>query len=146
MDKVYLLITLYYTYYLIRKGMVLNDGNSYLDHLFQKSLCYNHHKENYKISQEEGVTPTGFKLRKDPAFLPVTDSFQQKWDAILFNAERNLVELLLVETDSVIKKLELDIDKELKRLFPNSIEENRSVIKKKHQPYKKQLSRRRRKK
>ena len=146
MDKVYLLITLYYTYYLIRKGMVLNDGNSYLDHLFQKSLCYNHHKENYKISLEEGVTPTGLKLRKDPAFLPATDGFQQKWDAILFNAERNLVELLLVETDSVIKKLELDINKELKRLFPNSIEENRSVIKKKHQPYKKQLSRRRRKK
>ena len=146
MDKVYLLITLYYTYYLIRKGMVLNDGNSYLDHLFQKSLCYNHHKENYKISLEEGVTPTGLKSRKDPAFLPATDGFQQKWDAILFNAERNLVELLLVETDSVIKKLELDFDKELKRLFPNSIEENRSVIKKKHQPYKKQLSRRRRKK
>ena len=90
MDKVYLVITL-------------------------QSLRYNNHKENYKISLEEGVTPTGFKLRKDPAFLPVTDSFQQKWDAILFNAERNLVELLLVETDSVIKKLELDFDKELKK-------------------------------
>ena len=125
--------------------MVLNDYNSHLDHLFQKSLRYNHHKENYKISLEEVVTPIGLKLRKDPAFLPVTDGFQQKWDAILFNAERNLVELLLVETDSVIKKLELDFDKEMKRLFPNSIEENRSVIKKKHQPYKKQLSRRRRK-
>ena len=59
MDKVYLLITLYYIYYLIRKGMVLNDGNSYLDHLFQKSLRYNHHKENYKISLEEGVIPIG---------------------------------------------------------------------------------------
>ena len=55
--------------------MVLNDGNSYLDHLFQKSLRYNHHKENYKISLEEGVTPTRMKLRKDPAFLPVTDGF-----------------------------------------------------------------------
>ena len=59
MDKVYLLITLYYIYYLIRKGMVLNDGNSYLDHSFQKSLRYIHHKENYKISLEEGVIPIG---------------------------------------------------------------------------------------
>ena len=115
-------------------------------HLFQKSLRYNHHKENYKISLEEGVTPTGLKLRKAPAFLPVTDCFQQKWDAILFNAERNLVELPLVETGSVIKKLEIDFNKELKRQFPDSIVENRSVIKKKHQPYKKQLSIRRRKK
>ena len=116
--------------------MVLNDGNSHLEHLFQKSLRYNHRKDNYKISLEEGVIPTGLKLRKDPAFLPVTDGFQKKWNAILFNAERNLAELLLVETDSVNKKHELDFNKELKRLFSNSIEENRSVIKKKHQPYK----------
>ena len=132
MDKVYLLITLYHTYYLIRKVMVLNDGNSHLDHLFQKSLRYNHHKDNYKISLEEGVMSTGLKLRKDPAFLPVTDGFRKKWSAILFNVERNLAELLLVKTDSVIKKHELDFSKELKRLFSNSIEENRSVIKKKH--------------
>ena len=38
--------------------MVLNNGNSHLDHLFQKLLRYNHHNENYKISLEEGVTPT----------------------------------------------------------------------------------------
>ena len=38
MDKVYLLITLYYIYYLIRKGMVLNEGNSHLDHLLIKSV------------------------------------------------------------------------------------------------------------
>ena len=38
MDKVYLSITLYYIYYLIRKGMVLNEGNSHLDHLLEKSL------------------------------------------------------------------------------------------------------------
>ena len=36
------------------------------------------------------------KLRKDRAFLPVTDGLQKKWNAILFNAERNLAELLLV--------------------------------------------------
>ena len=146
MDQVYLLITLYHIYYLTRKGMVLKDGNPYLDYLFQTSLRYNNHKENYKVSLEEGVTPTGLKLRKDPAFLPVTDGFQQKWDTILFNAEKNLVDLLLVETDSVIKKLKFDFNKALKRQFPDSAEENMSVIKKKHQPYKKQLSMRRRKK
>ena len=107
-------MTLYYTYYLIRTGMLLNERNSHLDHLLQKSLGHNHHKENCKMSLEEGVTPTGLKLRKGPAFLPVTDGFQQKWDAILLNAERNLVELLLVEAASVIKKLELDFNKELK--------------------------------
>ena len=126
--------------------MVMNNGNSHLDNLFQKSLRCNHHKENYKISLDEGVTPSGLMLSKDQAFLLVTDSFQQKWDAILSNAEGNLVELLLVESDIVIKKLELDFNKELKKQFSDSIEEDRSVIKKKHQPYQKQLSIRRRKK
>ena len=57
--------------------------------------------------------PTG--LRKDPAFLPVTDGFQQKLDAILCNVERSLVELLLVDSDSVIKNLEIGFHKGLKR-------------------------------
>ena len=46
MDKIYLLITLYYKYYIIRKVMAVTDGYSHLDLLFQKSLCYNHHKQN----------------------------------------------------------------------------------------------------
>ena len=40
----------------------------------------------------------GVQVRKEPALLPVNGGFQQKWDAILFNAERNLVELLLGES------------------------------------------------
>ena len=75
MEKVYLHITLHYIYYIIRRGMVLNNDFSHFNHLFQKSLCYNHHKENYKITLAEEVIPTGLKLRKDPAFFPVTDEF-----------------------------------------------------------------------
>ena len=43
MDKVYMLIIFYY---IVIKGIVLNDELSHLDHLFEKSLCYHHHKEN----------------------------------------------------------------------------------------------------
>ena len=32
------------------KGMVLFDGNSHLDYLYQKSLRYQHHRENYVTS------------------------------------------------------------------------------------------------
>ena len=61
--------------------------------------------------------------------------------------ERSLVELLLAESDRVIKKLKLDFNKELKRQFPDlMIEARKSFIKKEHQPYKKQLSEQRRKK
>ena len=60
MDKVYILIIFYYV---VIKGMVLNDGFSHLDHLFQKSLRYQHHRENYKISLKEGIIPTGLKIK-----------------------------------------------------------------------------------
>ena len=62
------------------------------------------------------------KLRKDQAFLPVWDSFQRKWDAILFNADKNLVRLLLVEAGNVIKKLEFVFNKKVKIEFRDSIE------------------------
>ena len=54
MLKVYFLIITYYFINVI-KGMVLSDGNSQLDYLFQKSLRYNHHRENYQISIRDGI-------------------------------------------------------------------------------------------
>ena len=68
MDKVYMLIIFYYV---IVKGMVLNHGLSYFDHLFQKSLRYYHHKKNYKISLKEGIIPTGLRIKKEPAILVI---------------------------------------------------------------------------
>ena len=50
MNKVYMINIFYYV---VIKGMVLNEGLSHLDHLFQKSLPYHHHKENYEISLQE---------------------------------------------------------------------------------------------
>ena len=112
MDKVYMLII---CYYVVIKGMVLNDGLSHLDHLFQKSLCYHHHKENYKISLKEEIIQTGLKIKKEPGFVPVMEQFNKKWNSVLFDAERSLVELLLTELGNVIKKIETEFDQELKK-------------------------------
>ena len=102
MDKVYMLIIFYY---IAIKRMVLSDG-SHLDHLFQKSLRYHHHKENYKISLQEGIIPTCLKIKKELGFVPVTGQFNKKWNFVLFDAERRLLELLLTESGNVIKKIE----------------------------------------
>ena len=37
------------------KGMVFFDGNSHLDYLYQKSLRYQHHCENYVTSLLVGL-------------------------------------------------------------------------------------------
>ena len=98
MDIKYMLITFYYV---VVKGIILNDGLSYLDHLLRKSLRYHHDKENYKIILQEGIITTGLKIKKEPGFVPVTGQFNEKLDSVLFDGERSLEELLLTESDDV---------------------------------------------
>ena len=62
MDKNYKLIIFYY---LIIKGLILNDGLSHLDHLLQESLRYLHDKENYKIILQEEILTTGLKIKRN---------------------------------------------------------------------------------
>ena len=95
--------------------MVPNDGLSHFDHLFQKSLRYHHHKENYRISLQKGIILAGLKIKKDPGFVPVTEQFDKKRNSLFFNAERSLVELLLTESDNVIAKNEIEFNQELKK-------------------------------
>ena len=48
---------------------------SRFDLLLQKSVRYNHHKQNYERSLFEGIIPTGLKINKKPAFQPISGNF-----------------------------------------------------------------------
>ena len=74
-------------------SMVFSDGLEGLDKLLQK--IFKHHQLNYEESLRHGVIPKGLRIRKNPAFEPISDYIQIKWDEILYNVENNLVELLL---------------------------------------------------
>ena len=64
--------------------MVLkNNLLSQTDILFQKSVKYKHHKENYLKGLEERILPRGLKLRKEPALTPVLEDFKSKCDKVL---------------------------------------------------------------
>ena len=92
-------------YYVVIKGMVLNDGLSHLDHLLQESLRYHHEKENYKIILQEEILTASLKIKKDLGFVPLTGQFNKKWDSVLFDAEKSLEELLLTESDNAFKNI-----------------------------------------
>ena len=55
--------------------MVFSDGLEYLDKLLQKPLRYKHNQLNYEESLRRGVLPKGSRIRKDPAFEPISDDF-----------------------------------------------------------------------
>ena len=122
--------------------MVLFDGEQQLERLLQKSLIYQHHQYNYEKSLETGITPKGLKIRKAPAFHPVSDDFYVKWEEVLYNAEKNLVQLLLYESSKVIAKIELDLTNEIQKLHPTDYNTKRSELANKNEIYKKQLEKR----
>ena len=74
-------------------SMVFSDGLERLDKLLQK--IFKQHQLNYEESLRHGVIPKGLRIRKKPAFEPISDYIQIKWNEILYNVENNLVELLL---------------------------------------------------
>ena len=106
-------------------GMVLQGENlSHLDLLVQKSLQYKHHKLNYIQSLEESIIPTGLKIKKKPTFQPVSEDFEVKWNSILYNAERNIVELLLYEAEKVIVRYKLKFKRKLMRKTQKNLRES----------------------
>ena len=89
----------------LANGMVLHGETlSHLDPLVQKSLRYKHHKRNYIQSLEEGIITSDLKIKKKPAFQSVFEHFEAKYNSILYDAEKNIVELLLYELEKVIAK------------------------------------------
>ena len=93
--------------------MVIFNGNAHLDYIYQKSLRYQHHWENYPPSLLEGLIPSNFKITKHPAFELFTDEFVGQWSSILYYAERCLVKLLLTESQNVIAKVQSEVELEI---------------------------------
>ena len=105
-------LTLIILYHMVN-GMVVFDGNTHLDYLYQKSLRYQHHRENYLKSLLEGLILSGLKINKRPAFESVTDEFESHWNSVLYDAEKRLVKLLLKESENVIAKVPSEIKLEI---------------------------------
>ena len=43
--------------------------------LLQKPIGYEHYSENYIQGLEENVIPSGLKINKKPAFVPICEDF-----------------------------------------------------------------------
>ena len=121
---------------------VLYDGEQHLERLLQKSLRYQHHQKNCEKSLETGIIPKGLKIKKVPAFHPLSEDFFIKWEEILYNAEKILVELLLYESSKVIAKIEIDFSNEIYKLHPDDYKAKRIELTNNNKFYKKQLEKR----
>ena len=75
------------------------------------------------------------------AFHPISEGFFIKWKEILYNAEKNLVDLLLHELSKVITEIEIDFSKEICKPHPDNYKAKRIELTNNNKFYKKQLER-----
>ena len=83
-------------------------------------------KRNYQTSLKTGLIPNGLKTKKSPAITPVSEDFNtgMKWNEVLYNAEKNLVKLLLYESSKVIAKIQVELDLEVRKIDPENYSHN----------------------
>ena len=125
---------------LLANGMVLHGETlSHLNLLLQKSLRFSHHKLNYILSLSEGVIPPGMKIKKKPAFQPVSEDFEVKLNSILCNVERNVVELLLYEAENVIAKIQVEIQEEVNEKNSEKFEKYYAELERQHSYFQNKL-------
>ena len=73
---------------------------------------------------EEGIIPSVLRIKKAPTFQSVSEDSEVKWNSILYNAERNIVELLLYEAEMVIAKVQVEIQEEVNEKNPEKLGES----------------------
>ena len=79
---------------------------------------YVYYQKKFKESLSKNVTPFGLRIKKAPATETVNDDFHMKWHSILENAEKQLIELLLFESETMVAKIQFEVDMSIKALFP----------------------------
>ena len=117
-----------------------------LDYLLHKSFPYEHHLKNYEESLKTGLIPNGLRIKRSAAITPVTEDFHRKWQQILYDAEKNLVELLLHEASQVVAKIQIDLDAEIRKINPNNCNQMYTDTKQKYYKFRKKLEVKRSKK
>ena len=91
-----------------------------LNNLYNKKIWYDHPTENYKRRITEDESPCGLQINKNPGIQIISLDFFEKWNSVLRNAERQLIELLFTEAKVVSKAVEDRFDRKLREMIPEN--------------------------
>ena len=69
----------------------------------------------------------------------MSEDFEAKWNSILYNAERNIVELLLYEAEKVIAKIQIEIQAEVNEKNLEKFERKYAELEGKHPRFQRKL-------
>ena len=98
------------------------------DRIYQRMLRYEHHREHYKNSLLNNITPYGLQLKKKAQIETVSEDFSVKWTNVLYEAERKLVQLLVKESQLMYNKNDKELNDTIKSAYPENSEEIKNEI------------------
>ena len=98
--------------------------NKHLDLLFKKALRYENHQENFQEIISNDVTPFELRIKETPETEIVNRDFHIKWHSKLKNVEKQLIEFLLFESESMVAKMQSTVVMSIKALVANNQVEN----------------------
>ena len=69
----------------------------------------------------------------------MSEDFETKWNSILYNVERNIVELLLYKAEKVIAKIQVEIQAEVNEKKPEKIDRTYAELEGQHSRFQRNL-------
>ena len=102
--------------------------HKHLDLLFKKALRYEHHQENFQEIISNDVTHFELRIKKTPETEIVNRDFHIKWYSKLKNVEKQLIELLLFESESMVAKMQFTVVMSIKALVANNQGEVENIL------------------
>ena len=77
-----------------------------LSNLYKKKIWYNYHIANYKYTIIDVKSTYGLQIHKKTGIQAISLDFLEKWNSVVRNTEKQLIELLLTEAKIVYKSAE----------------------------------------
>ena len=87
----------------------------------------------------EGLTLSGLQIKKRPAINSISDIFKEQWNFFLYDAEKKLVQLLLKESERIVKEIEIQIQIEISNDHITTGSTKRKQLEEKHLKFRQQL-------
>ena len=86
------------------------------------------------------------RIKKCPAINSISDTFEEQWNFVLYDAEKKLVQFLLKESERIVKEIEIQIQIEISNDHITTGSTKRKQLEEKHLKFRQQLENRRAKK
>ena len=86
------------------------------------------------------------RIKKCPAINSISDTFEEQWNFVLYDAEKKLVQLLLKESERIVNEIEIQIEIEISKDHIKTGSTKRKQLEEKHLKFRQQLENRRAKK